>query len=108
VNDSLVGIFFACIWVPWQVGAGFVALFICSYVYTNISKRFWLLSFVSFLTTYIYSEVLFPDEGGGFISIVMPTLYIIFMAFHTAWTVPLLLWLWSKISKHDKRRKSVR
>ncbi|MFY0546057.1 hypothetical protein [Brevibacillus sp. H7] len=96
--NDFFSLFLVCLVFSWWGGGSIITLLVSAFLYATVTKRLWIHALVSFLGTYLYYHIVTADRD-VFIGFSIPPVMTFFMAVHSAWSVPLLIWLGSKVMR---------
>lgn len=100
MDNLFVWLLFGPIVYSLQLAGPLPGLLVAGYVAFVFGFRIWVSTGVSFLVSLVYYAIVIPSDGmlGGLWIIKVA------MAFYTAWTVTLLLWLFFRKRRHNQEK----
>jgi hypothetical protein len=75
--------------ISWEFGGSLVAFLLCCMLYLFVQPRIWMVAVISFAVSYVYFQFFIHSKW-------LPP---VLMAVHSAWTVPMILWLGKAVLK---------
>jgi len=82
--EAWMKVFIGTIWVSWAMGGAFAAFVVSCLLYGFGLGKWWILSLASFAVTFVYYQL---SRSADWLGVMVH----VFMAFHAAWMVPLLI-----------------